>query len=255
MIDRIEDKTTALVQQLLKHPLYQIIDSEAAVRAFMEQHVYCVWDFQSLLFAVRNEICGNSLPWRPSADPQSRRLINEIILGEESDIHPDGGYASHFELYLDAMNKAGADTGGIKCFIDSLQEGLTVEQAAGNASLPAAVCDFLKVTFDCIEAGRAHSICSFFTFGREDLIPDVFRSIVAALHEHNPDWSLLNFYLERHIEVDEGEHGPAAHKIIKNLCQDDPRLVQECVDSAVTALEARLKLWDAIHDSLQVAAL
>ena len=102
-----------LVEQLIKHPLYSRINSLNGVRTFMRSHVFCVWDFQSLLKSLQGSLTCVNLPWLPTADPNARRLVNEIVLDEESDEMPDGGYLSHFELYINAMEECGADPGPI----------------------------------------------------------------------------------------------------------------------------------------------
>ena len=49
------------------------------------------------------------MPWIPTAHTGSRRLINDIVMVEESDELGDG-FISHFELYVNGMREAGADT-------------------------------------------------------------------------------------------------------------------------------------------------
>ncbi|MEL0158493.1 MAG: DUF3050 domain-containing protein, partial [Deltaproteobacteria bacterium] len=99
-----------LRKELLERQMASQLSSEEALLRFMSNHVFAVWDFQSLLKALQQQLTCVQVPWTPTPDREARRLINEIVLDEESGPHPDGGYASHFELYLDAMKKAGANT-------------------------------------------------------------------------------------------------------------------------------------------------
>ena len=71
--------------------------------------MFAVWDFMSLLKAIQRELCGVGVPWVPSPNLQATRLVNEIVLGEESDEDGEGGYASHFVLYRRAMQRCGAN--------------------------------------------------------------------------------------------------------------------------------------------------
>ncbi len=89
-----------LARTLASQPLYAQLTDEASLRAFMRAHVSCVWDFQSLLKALQRSLTCVDIPWTPTTDAEARRLANEIVLEEESDLVPDGRYLSHFELYL-----------------------------------------------------------------------------------------------------------------------------------------------------------
>src|SRR3982750_435430 len=88
---------------LQDHTIYTKVSSLEHIRLFMEAHVFAVWDFMCLLKALQRMVTCVDIPWMPRGNPATRRLINEIVTGEESDLLPDGGGASHFELYLQAM--------------------------------------------------------------------------------------------------------------------------------------------------------
>src|SRR5690349_11101510 len=90
-------------QLLLNNGLYDSMQSLPDLRRFMEHHVYAVWDFMSLLKALQRELTCVQVPWVPGARPALRRLINEIVLEEESDVDLQGQSISHFELYVRAM--------------------------------------------------------------------------------------------------------------------------------------------------------
>ena len=119
-LNQLRDSTLAIRRQIEGHALYREITTVVELRLFMEVHVFAVWDFMSLLKALQRCLTSVSVPWVPSPHPNSCRLINEIVLGEESDTYADG-YLSHFELYLEAMREAGADTGPIKRLVGQLQ--------------------------------------------------------------------------------------------------------------------------------------
>jgi hypothetical protein len=107
-------------------------------------------------------------------------------------------------------------------------------------------------TFRTIERGQLHAIAAAFTFGREDLIPDMFRGFLRDQDRQlNGQLGLFRWYLDRHVEVDGDEHGPMALEMMAELCGEDDRKWQEAAGAAVEALEARLELWDAIADSLR----
>ena len=61
----------------------------------------------SLVKRLQSELTCNSLPWLPPINPRIARFTNEVVLGEETDLSPDGEPISHFELYLRAMDEIG----------------------------------------------------------------------------------------------------------------------------------------------------
>ena len=236
-----------LRQRVVGHSLYKLIQSPEAVQIFMKYHVFCVWDFQSLAKKMQQLSSSPQLPWMPTVNREARRLMNEIILEEESDVHPDGGHCSHFELYLDAMKQAGADTSLIVDFLIRLEQGETVQLALNSVDIPHALKAFVLETFRTIEQGDLHEVCASFTRGRETVIPDMFSNLVQSLEIEKPgDWELFSYYLARHVEVDGDVHGPAAEILLESFCKTEVQK-EAAICAAERALQARLYLWDAIE--------
>ena len=84
--ERIHERIASLYDDLLKNPVYSRIEGIDAIRCFMEYHVFVVWDFMSLLKELQRRLCCVDVPWMPPADPSACRLVNQIVLGEESDL-------------------------------------------------------------------------------------------------------------------------------------------------------------------------
>ena len=82
----------------------------------MEHHIFAVWDFMSIVKALQIQLTCTETPWIPKGNSISARLINEIVLDEETDIDPSGEYSSHFEIYLMSMAEAGANIHTINQF-------------------------------------------------------------------------------------------------------------------------------------------
>lgn len=250
----LEERLRPLQQGLAHHPLYASIQSMEDLHRFMESHVFAVWDFMSLLKALQRGLTCVDVPWLPSAQPEARRLINEIVLGEESDLY-HGRAVSHFELYLEAMQQCGASTAGIETLLARVRDGIPVEESLVSFSegLPAGAQNFVRNTFAVVRQGQLHTIAAAFTFGREDLIPEMFRGFVREMDQKLAGkLSTFAWYLERHIEIDGEEHGPMALRMVAELCGDDPARWGEAGDAAEDALRARLALWDGILASLSV---
>ena len=234
-------------QQLLNNGVYQRLETLADLRRFMEHHVFAVWDFMSLLKALQRDLTCVAVPWVPTPNPATRRLINEIVLGEESDVDAEGRPTSHFELYVRAMEECGANTGPVRRLVAAIAAGRTVSQALTEAEAPASVREFVETTFDIINSGQPHAVAAAFTFGREDLIPAMFRQLVGELRDRFPGHlDTFVYYLDRHIELDEEVHAPLAEQMVRELCGDDPIRWQQCQQVAVRCLESRMGLWDGI---------
>ena len=227
---------------LLGHALYRRLDSLPALRAFMEHHVFAVWDFMSLLKALQRRFTGVGVPWVPPAHPLACRFVNEIVLAEESDDDGRGGFASHFELYRRAMPACGAGTGPIDAFLHALRQGRPVAEALASAPAPGPASRFVRRTFALIDEGDPVAIASSFAFGREELLPEVFRQLLDAAAGDGLEG--FRHYLDRHIGLDEDEHGPMAGKLVELLCGDDEGRWRTAGQAAARSLEARQDLWD-----------
>ncbi len=248
----LETQRTALIN----HPIYDNITTLRELKIFMEHHVFAVWDFMSLLKSLQKQLAGPAMPWLPPENRTAIRLINEIVLGEESDETPDGKFSSHFELYLQSMTDCGANVASINEFLNLIRRCVSVREAAAQTNVPRSVRLFLDNTFDTIESQQTIRIAAAFTFGREDLLPAIFEKIVDRLNLQNHG-KLDNFryYLNRHIELDAEHHGPMAERMIESLCGDNASNWQLAKLAARDALQARLCLWDGMHQQIQIARL
>ena len=241
-INILNSNLTKYREEIVNHALYKKLNSVEDIAVMMEYHVYAVWDFMSLLKALQSLLTCTTSPWKPVGDGKIRQLVNSIVLEEESDVDKENNPLSHYEMYIDAMKQCGANTSAIESFVANVS-------ATNIPSVNDGVDAFLNTTFDVIDSNETHKIASAFTFGREDLIPDMFTAIV---NEYNTENNLDKFvyYLERHIELDGGEHGPLALELISNLCGDDDDKWREVEETAIACLVARKKLWDSILANL-----
>ena len=237
---------------LLQHSLYEKVETVEDLRCFLESHVYAVWDFMSLLKALQSKLTCTTTPWIASKNPETRYLINEIVLAEESDLTLDGKRSSHFEMYLDAMTSCGANTEMINSFIENVVATQNIFVSIKQSDLHPNIKDFLDFTFRVIEEGKPHEIAAAFTFGREDLIPEMFTEILRNFEANFPETDLkkLIYYFERHIELDADEHGPMAMKMIIELCETNETKWKEVEEISKLALEKRIGLWDAIEEKI-----
>ena len=247
-IIKIQESITSLRQEIINHKVYSAISELEDLRIFMEHHIFAVWDFMSLLKALQINLTCTSLPWFPVGNPVTRQLINEIVAGEESDVDAYGAIKSHFELYLDAMDQCGANTKPINDFLNALKNGKSFNEAFDIANVPATAKDFVNATFETINSGKTHLQAASFTFGREDLIPNMFYSMVNDLNSTQADKvSIFKYYLERHIEVDGDHHSHLALSMTEKLCEKEEVFWAEAEETTKQALQKRIDLWDAAY--------
>lgn len=233
--------------QLLQHPVYHQIQTLSDLQKFAEVHVFAVWDFMSLLKSLQQKLTCVHTPWVPIGSANTRYLINEIVLGEESDVDAFDNRISHFELYQQAMRQMGASTIAIDALLFDLQSGVHIEAAIQQLDCVKAIKDFLTFTFKIVNHAPAHVQAAVFTFGREDLIPDMFTRLLEKLVAEVPEKvAIFKYYIERHIEVDGGHHSHLALEMVSELCGDDAIKWEEAAQASIEALQIRTSLWDAV---------
>jgi hypothetical protein len=254
----VEAAIHPLRRSVLGHRLYSSLQDRRAVQVFMDHHVWAVWDFMSVLTRLQTDLTCVALPWVPSdADAAARRLVNEIKLGEESDEHPNGGWTSHFELYVQAMEEVGANTDPVlevMAVLNSQGEARSstdVAALARECGAPPGAGDFVASTFDLVTRGSTLEVAAAFALGRERLIPEMFGRLV----DGDGEGRLLAEYLRRHIELDEGEHGPLANRLVEELAGEDPAAWRAVEGAAAESIGSRLQLWDAVVAELEMASM
>jgi hypothetical protein len=246
-ISEIQEKIKSLRDEIVNHDLFKEINTIEHIGIFMQHHVYAVWDFMSILKSLQNNLTETHVPWFPKGSPNTRFLINEIVVGEESDVDSEGIRKSHFEMYLDAMKQANTNTQNILTFCETLQKTNSFTASYDAANTPLSAQSFVNFSFETINTNKAFLQAAIFTFGREDLIPNMFYSLVSELNERFPNTiTKLKYYLDRHIEVDGDHHSHLAIEMVEELCGEDKAKWEESLTYIVRSLEQRKKLWDGV---------
>ncbi|WP_026316814.1 DUF3050 domain-containing protein [Actinokineospora enzanensis] len=241
-IDSVHAAVEPARAALAAHPVRERVAGRAELAVFMAHHVFAVWDAMSLLKSLQNELTCVRVPWVPTGAPISRRLVNDIVLVEESDEFGEG-FVSHFELYRHAMSEAGADTLPVDTFLDLLRAGAAVPDALADADVPAPAAEFVLATARLVGRAPVHCQAAAFAFGRHDLVPTLSGQAIAGL-------DLVHAYLRRHVEANAGEHTSMALQMVADLCGPDEGKWTECAAAVTGVLRARLRLWDGVTAAL-----
>ena len=258
----------ARLRKLYSHPMGANMDSVADVHIFMEHHVWAVWDFMSLLGSCQAALTPARFPWQPIEDPEGARIISEISLEELTDQHPEGHHVSHFELYLEAMDKAGANQKAILHFLSVLESGKSWPKALESVHprrkknlfstqkkipfAPQQALEFTRSTLEICEGPLNRRIAAF-TLGRETVLPNLFQKtlhLLATVHTNSDsqcDLSMLKYYLDRHIELDGDSHGPMCAQLFNRYCLKDAATRSDTFYTLCEVLDQRIALWDAVE--------
>lgn len=229
------ENLSLLQEELCQHEIYNRLNDVKSLKHFMSYHVFAVWDFMSLLKSLQKEITCVEVPWRPSSySTELVRFINQIVVGEESDVDPKGNAVSHFELYLKGMNEVGANSSGLFDFLPAMN---------CEALLPG-IREFVSENLRLARAGDPVEVAAAFFFGREKLIPSMFSSMVEVLNKEHVVAPTFLYYLERHIQVDGEEHGPLAMKCLDELIKGSKMKEELAMKAGLNALYLRKHLWD-----------
>ena len=247
------DHLCSLRAALLDHPIYTQVASVADLGRFMEDHVFAVWDFMSLLKRLQQDMTCITVPWFPADDAKAARLINDIVIGEETDVGPDGSYMSHLALYLRAMRDIGASTRQFEKFRSLVLVGVPVEAALARIGAPNHVQVFVARTMALANAGSTEEVLAAFFYGREDVIPEMFRRLLDTLYgAKNSNDRLRHFiyYIDRHIELDGDSHGPMGRELLENRVANSPDRGERARRAACSSIEARIGLWNGTLNKL-----
>lgn len=242
-ITLLEKKLSTLHEELSGHDVYKNLLNIQNLRVFMEYHVFAVWDFMTLLKGIQKNITCTQIPWRPSTYPKELvRLVNSMVLDEESDIDHNNEACDHFSLYVRAMEELGADSKPIKSFLKNLD----IDQ------LTMPLREFVQFNITMAQSYPLHILVGVFYFGRENLIAKIFEPILENLKSfsHNTIPKSLIYYLQRHVELDGSTHSTQCKKLLETVCMDNPKSYQEALSFGIQACLLRKKLWDRALESM-----
>ncbi len=238
-----------LVDAIAHHKLFRAITSIARLRRFTEIHVYAVWDFICLLKALQRKLTSQHLFWSPPINPLGCYLVNSLVAEEESDCIEHNHYLSHFELYLQAMQQCGADIRGIRQFIANIHPEQSLASLLVSNNLPKPAQGFIQDTFEIIEK-ESHVIAASLAFAREQITSTMFTQLLNTFEppeDSSYSLQLFRLYLQRHIELDSGQHSQQSQRLVATLCGSDKCKWDEVLEAAWFSLNSRLQLLDGIY--------
>lgn len=246
-----------LNEKMCTHRVFGMVKDKEDLKLFMQTHAYAVWDFMLLLKRIQSEYTGYRFPWTPPRIPENARLINEIVLSEETEEIAPGVFGSHFELYRAAMEEVGADCEKIDAFLMNLRFGVPPEAAIATVftneddPVRAAIMDYVAATTTAATRGTTEQVLAYFVFGREDPIPAMFSALRDNMGELKQQAPNFVKYLELHIQLDGEHHGKASVKMLANEVGGNPTRTINALKAGIAATQARIALWDSIAAQIE----
>lgn len=240
-VDELKDIIKLKRRELFSHPLYTNITTKDDLRKFMEIHVFAVWDFMSLVKKLQRELTSVDYFWNPKKYKVASRMINEIILNEETDDIGDE-FISHFELYIRSMNEIDSSTHLINNFVNHISNDNFDFRIR---ILPSELTKFVNATFSTINSNDIPFISGYFYYGREDPIPTMFSRIIENICD-DYNCTFMRLYLQRHINLDADKHGPMSITMISEIVENNNDFLKRNLIGGICAIQHRINLWNFI---------
>ena len=245
-IDELELILKNNQQELFNHNLYQTITTKDDLKIFMESHVFAVWDFMCLVKKLQKELTSIDNIWIPKKYKYAGRMINEIILNEETDFI-NNNYTSHYELYKLAMGEINASS----TYIDNFTKDLNYQNLEKKiVLLNSDIFIFVSETFNTIKTNNLPYIVGYFYYGRENPIPTMFGNVVKNICV-DFDCVGMKLYLDKHIKMDSEEHGPMSIMMMNEIIDNDVIKKKYSLIGGIVATRTRINLWNFILEKIK----
>jgi hypothetical protein len=102
-------------------------------------------------------------------------------------------------------------------------------------------------------SGSTEEVLAAFFYGREDIIPGMFRRLLDTLYGAKNNARLRHFiyYIDRHIELDGDAHGPVGRELLSDLIANSPHRGERALQAACSSIKARIGLWNGTLSKLR----
>jgi len=222
------------------HPLYNALGNISSIQIFMENHVFSVWLFMCLLQSLVYRLTGSIL-WNSPHDYNILKVLRSIMFEEEMDTISDASLISHLDMYIRGMEEVGASTVDIMNTLERVRNQQTIDtDFIQNLTIEDNTKDYIMSHLDILSNKTSFSsMYSYFTYGREVIIPGMFQKILNSVQNLTSSCPIFIEYLERHIELDVS-HAQELQAVFP--FRDELFIERALVD--------RTHLWDGIYEKI-----
>ena len=152
------------------------------------------------------------------------------------------------------MEDVGASTVQFDTFCSMVRAGDPVEVALTRVGVARHVRAFVTNTMTLATTGTTEEVLAAFFYGREDIIPEMFRRLLKTLYGanyENHDIRHLIYYIDRHIELDGDSHGPKGKELLEDMLKNSPDKAKRAMRTACRSIEARIAFWNGTLSKLR----
>ncbi len=239
--------TERYFQILENHKLYKLIQDDASLRTFVEHHILCVWGYGYLLRNLYKDLVSRVEPLATQPQKEAQRLIAEMMIEEEFSEEEDGSSASHLELYIEAMQLLGADTGPTISLFDLYEQGHEWKIGLQQSQFPSLAARYARCILSFAER-PLHERAALLFYEGEPFLPDGFLHAISGL---SPGADALVTYFERHIEGLKKPGFSASGRLVELFCGDDSSLNDEAEKAAELIMGLRIELFNEIAERIE----
>jgi hypothetical protein len=205
----------------------------------------------SLLKSLQTQLTRMQTPWKPVQSPYIHYLINSLVLKEESDLGADDEYASHYEMYCNAIQAMKADTGLMDNLMAHIETNMSVIKAIELSCIPGPVKDFLEYTFWIVQKTSLHEQAAVLWYDQEGFGHQlIYQRAVVLQQNHAEELNSFLYYLRHKNEIKEKYHSQLSAILLKQLWGDDEKKWHEATQAANQSLRNRIRLVDYIHEKI-----
>lgn len=230
-----------LVKEVNEHPALCTSDENILANVIQSSLVFTICFYGHALTWLRNVAHSTSVK-HPFAVEENTTKLGWVLTFASGEIATDNiptskvGFTPHYVAMSEAATEAGVAVEPVRRFINELNSGKSVQDAADTADFVPPLAEYLVFSGDCLE----HPEHNFATLAlRELILPVNFQVIVDALPLQEKYLPFRRF-LEAHISLDTDEHGEI---MIKQL--EESSHPESILDVMIVFLEKRKAVYDA----------
>ncbi|KOY51772.1 DUF3050 domain-containing protein [Polaribacter dokdonensis] len=249
-IDFIIENLDSSSYQTCNLELYSSIENKKDVKSFMENHIFAIWDYMSLMRALENNLRDNSVPWFPSNNGKNLKILYKILDEEEYTIDASGSVKSYFEMYLEAMEEIGANTSDILNILSHSKTINLIDEALNLTGMNIESFYYTRFIYTIIKSQKPHLMAIVFALSKE-LVSKVLILEDFCRKDFSNKYDKTLFLINKLKAVNSKNYNSNAFKLASDFIGEDPQKLMEAKRAALNCVRYRDLHIEGIARSIQ----